>query len=135
MKKARRNKIQTELARAVEAQSILLNIGMPPMGKARPRLSRGRVHMPKKYVQWKKLFGALAKLQTKDAIVGRFHINICVCTKSGKMRSDIDNVAGSILDALQDAKIIGNDRDCTNLSISLSQERAGFIVVLLTAAK
>ena len=114
--------------------SIILTIGMPPMGKARPRLGKHGVHMPKKYVQWKKLFGSLAKLQTKESINGKFRINICICTKTGKMRSDVDNVAGSILDALQDVKIIGNDRDCTNLSISLSREKAGFIVVLLSEA-
>jgi len=115
--------------------SLLLNIPMPPLGKARPRLGKGRVHMPTQYVQWKKTFGIHARNQVKSSISGAFHINVCLITKTGKMLSDIDNVSGAILDSLQDCGIIGNDRDCTNLSINITKGKQTFMVILLTEAK
>jgi hypothetical protein len=39
------------------------------------------------------------------------------------------------IDSLQDCGVIGNDRDCTNLSINISKGKTGFIVVLLTEAQ
>lgn len=91
---------------------------MSPMGKARPRVTRsGHAYMPKQYTEWKKSFGARAKLLWAPwhPIEGPFAIRITLGTKSGKMRSDIDNAAGSVLDALQDAGLIKNDRDCRQL--------------------
>jgi len=115
--------------------SLLLNIPMPPLGKARPRLGKGRVHMPEQYVQWKKTFGIHARNQVKTSIAGPFYISVHLTTKTGKMRSDIDNVAGTILDSLQDCGMIGNDRDCKNLSISIAKGKQALMVILLTEAK
>jgi len=94
-------------------------IPMPPMGKARPRVTRsGHAFMPNSYTKWKKDFGLRAKFAWKPwpPVNGPFAIRIIIGTKSGKMRSDLDNSAGSVLDALQDAGLIANDRDCRQLS-------------------
>ena len=94
-------------------------IPMAPMGKARPRVTRsGHAFMPNSYTKWKKDFGARAKFAWHPwpPISGPFLIRITIGTKSGKMRSDLDNSAGSVLDALQDAGLIANDRDCRQLS-------------------
>jgi Holliday junction resolvase RusA-like endonuclease len=94
-------------------------IPMAPMGKARPRVTkRGHAFMPRSYKKWKAEFGLRAKnaWQPWPPINGPFLIRITIGTKSGKMRSDLDNSAGSVLDALQDAGLIANDRDCRQLS-------------------
>lgn len=113
---------------------ITFTVGMAPLGKARPRVTRsGHCYMPSAYSKWKKDFALRAKYGWGDspAITNTFGIAIAIITKSGKMRSDIDNAAGSILDALQDAKLIGNDRDCRELSVSLRQGKAPVIAVTI----
>ena len=97
-------------------------IRMKAMGKARPRVCGRRAFMPKKYTDWKKEFCERALIQAGGKnIFGRFGISGSIVTKSGKMRSDLDNSIGSILDALQDARIIGNDRDCVSIIMELEQ--------------
>ena len=97
-------------------------IPMKAMGKARPRVCGRHAFMPKKYMDWKALFGRHALSIAGDrSIAGRFGIVGSIVTKSGKMRSDLDNSIGSILDALQDAGIIGNDRDCVSINMDLGQ--------------
>ncbi len=113
---------------------ITFTIGMAPMGKARPRVTRsGHCFMPNKYTKWKKDFGlrAIYGWGASGQVNRPFGISIAIVTKSGKMRSDIDNCAGSILDALQDAKLIGNDRDCRQLSVSLRQGKVPVIAVTI----
>ena len=97
----------------------LFFVAMPPMGKARPRVTRsGHCFMPNSYAKWKKDFAARAIFAWRPwpNITGPFSIKIIIGTKTGKMRSDLDNSAGSVLDALQDAGLIANDRDCRQLS-------------------
>jgi Holliday junction resolvase RusA-like endonuclease len=90
--------------------------------------------MPNKYVKWKKDFGlrAIYGWGASSKITKPFGIAIAIVTKSGKMRSDLDNCAGSILDSLQDAKLIGNDRDCRQLSITLRKGVVPVIAVTIT---
>ena len=103
---------------------MILFVAMPPMGKSRPRMTRsGHVFMPSSYSKWKKDFAARALFQWggADRITGPFAIHLVLTTKTGKMRSDIDNAAGSVLDSLQDARLIDNDRDCRELQVRLEQ--------------
>jgi Holliday junction resolvase RusA-like endonuclease len=105
---------------------------MKPMGKARPRLSYGRIHMPAKYVAWKKKFADTAWHQARgSAIVGKFSCDITILTKTGNIRSDIDNAAGSVLDALQDRGIIKNDKGCISLWVRINKHNEDLIVVCL----
>lgn len=101
---------------------MIFLVTMPPMGKARPRMTRrGRTYMPAPYMEWKKEFSARAKIGwcPWPKITGPFSIKVVFGTKSGKMRSDLDNCIGSVLDALQDAGLIANDRDCRQLAAKL----------------
>lgn len=103
---------------------MILFVPMPPMGKARPRMTRsGHCFMPNSYTKWKKDFALRARFQwgSEPAITGPFAIHLVLTTKTGKMRSDIDNAAGSVLDSLQDARLIDNDRDCRELQVRLEQ--------------
>lgn len=113
-----RGKAGGELPAALEDGAMpLIFIAMPPMGKARPRVTSGHAFMPTAYRKWKKDFATRAKFAWSPwpLIAGEFRIKIIIGTISGKMRSDIDNAAGSVLDALQDAGLIANDRDCREL--------------------
>jgi Holliday junction resolvase RusA-like endonuclease len=109
---------------------------MKAMGKARPRVCGRRAFMPKKYTDWKTEFGECAYIQAGSKhISGRFGISGSIVTKSGKMRSDLDNSIGSILDALQDVGIIGNDRDCVSINMGLVKGEDDQIFFTLEAIK
>jgi len=113
------------------SKSVVFTVDMPPMGKARPRMGKYGVHMPKDYMLWKQKFGALARQKSNLCINGKFIIHISISTTSGKMRSDIDNAAGSVLDALQDVGIIENDRDCIGLYVDLLKDDKPSISVFI----
>lgn len=91
---------------------VTMYLNMDPMGKARPRLGSGRAFMPKAYVKWKHLAGIRmrAAWAGKPMIREPFAMFVVIVRKTGKMRSDLDNVVGSILDTAQDHLIIANDR-------------------------
>lgn len=117
-------------------RAVSFIIGMKAMGKARPRVCGRRAFMPKKYTEWKASFGRRARsIAGGGAIDGRFGIAGVIVTKSGKMRSDLDNSIGSILDALQDVGIIGNDRDCVSINMALEQGEDDQIFFTLEAIK
>lgn len=93
-------------------------VAMPPMGKARPRVTkRGHAFMPEDYRQWKLAFGVKAKAALWGVPLPLFpkgvHFRTFTdfFTKTGNCRSDMDNCHAAVLDALQDAGIIVNDRD------------------------
>lgn len=95
-----------------------------PCAKARPRVTRRGTFMPKSYMTWRKKFCALVK-RPAEPIAGRLSVIVLVCTKSGKMRQDLDNVGAAVLDALQDAGVIANDRDATRLSFVMGLPNIG----------
>jgi Holliday junction resolvase RusA-like endonuclease len=105
-----------------------------PMAKARPRLSGGHVHMPRDYMAWRQRFIALCVQHGRPTVplAGRLSLSVGITTKSGKMRPDLDNVVGAIQDALQDARVIKNDRDVRNISAGLSCDpgRVGLVVTV-----
>ncbi len=85
-----------------------------PMAKARPRVTRHGTYMPRPYQAWRGRFVHLVQ-QTHGLpapIADTFALKLTIVTKSGSMRPDLDNVAGAVLDALQDARVIANDRKC-----------------------
>lgn len=94
-----------------------------PMGKARPRFGKGRTFMPPKYMKWKRDFILALRLASgsRDPVVTPFSLTVNITRRSGKMRSDLDNSVGSILDALQDGSFIVNDRDCHELHVRLKR--------------
>ena len=97
----------------------------PIVPKARPRVSRGRAYLPPKYRQWK--LGAIAEFKrqwgARGAITVPVAISISLRGKHSR-RGDLDNVAGSILDALQDAGVLRNDNSkaVPSLSIRLAHD-------------
>lgn len=92
------------------------------MAKARPRVTRRGTYMPRPYQDWRKLFCALCK-PPGSPLTGDLSVSLLVQTKSGKMRPDLDNVLGAVLDALQDAGVIANDRSVAAFTASIQQDR------------
>jgi Holliday junction resolvase RusA-like endonuclease len=66
--------------------------------------------MPKKYMQWRQSFVRQARMLCHETIDVPFAMSVIFSTETGKMKPDRDNAKGAILDALQDAGIIANDR-------------------------
>ena len=80
--------------------------------------------MPVSYMKWRSRFVVLSKTGKGDIPVqAPLSIIVLVRTASGKMRPDLDNVGAAVLDALQDAGVIANDRDAVRLSFALDKDK------------
>ena len=101
-------------------------ITRPAIGKARPKVPRyGKAYMPKRYQEWMR---AVVQELGAQASGSFFETPVCVRVSFDETgadvevlptrearpkynrKSDIDNMAGAVLDALQQAEIIENDR-------------------------
>ena len=104
---------------------LLLQGAIAP--KARPRVTRHGTFIPKKYRAWK--LGAIAEFKrqwgARAAITEPVAISISLRGKHSR-RGDLDNIAGAILDALQDAEVLRNDNSkaVPSLSIRLAHDPA-----------
>jgi Holliday junction resolvase RusA-like endonuclease len=104
-------------------KSYTFTVPMKPAGKERPRFSNGNTYMPAKYMKWKKDFiaycFAYGNFPSFQALKCPICFSVTFCTKTGKMRPDIDNAVGACLDAIQDTKdrrgLIANDRQVIEL--------------------
>ena len=105
-------------------------IPIEPAAKARPRVTRHGTYMPKSYQQWRKRFVVLC-VRPPEPIAGSLRVRIVIRTRSGKMRPDLDNCFGACADALQDARVIANDRDIDALWCSIEANRVPGIHVTI----
>lgn len=107
--------------------------GFKPMAKARPRFGQGYVHMPKPYVDWKYAFAARAKWQYNgEPLEGRLSVDVVFATQTGSMRPDLDNAFGAVADALQEAGVIGNDRQIVGLSCHVEKAKKSDVGIVVT---
>ena len=102
-------------------------VQMPAKPKARPRVVNGKAHMPTDYSKWKRDFawaarGAMKGAQFKgnvDVTTTFFKDHVVVTIADSERQrfgqSDIDNLAGGVLDALQDGGLIVNDNKVVDL--------------------
>jgi len=103
-------------------------VPMPAKSKARPRKgANGRMHMPTDYSQWKRDFAWAAKTAMRgkrfenevDVIMSfrKDSVNITIMESERPRfgQSDIDNLAGGVMDALQDGGLIVNDSKVVDL--------------------
>ena len=103
-------------------------VPMPGKPKPRPKFNTrtGTVYMPKDFEEWREAFGwELAKLRP-PRFDGPVHV-ILHFSKDGvdidifslpddvkrepKVRGDIDNLIGGVMEVMQDIEVVGNDRD------------------------
>ena len=91
---------------------MIFTLPIEPKAKARPRVTSNGTYMPRDYQEWRERFVALVGDQWRGEPFGMFGIDLTVTTKTGRMRPDLDNVLGAVLDALQAARVVENDRMC-----------------------
>lgn len=103
--------------------------------KARPRFWKkgDRVLTPLRYRNWKKQAIAKLTLQWREPPVEKFKLSI-VFGAIGQ-RGDLDNLAGAVLDALVQARVIKDDRlsCCAELNIKFVSTKAGVNVIEIEA--
>jgi Holliday junction resolvase RusA-like endonuclease len=88
---------------------VYLSIDGPIVPKARPRFSAdGTVYMPENYRKWKAMAIARFRRQYDRQPIDEAEIEVLLHGKHHRS-GDSDNVLGSILDALVQAKIIRDD--------------------------
>ena len=77
--------------------------------KARPRFGKGRSYLPSRYRNWKQsaIESLKSQLPPNHQPIERCRIFIAL---NGSHRGDLDNLSGSILDALVQSEAIVDDR-------------------------
>ena len=108
-------------------------IEIEPMGKARPRVTKFGTFMPKTYMAWKKRLGFLLLNRRAEApplpITSNIRISTVFHTKTGNCRCDLDNAHAAVLDALQDAGWIANDRQVKAGTYAIDQRPTPLLVL------
>jgi Holliday junction resolvase RusA-like endonuclease len=106
--------------------------------KARPRVKEGSpTYMPKDYVEWKDRVAEFVGYSglRKRAMSGdvrvvmvfgpdsiEVEIEPSMTERPKGVRGDLDNLAGGLLDALQDAGLLPNDRHVVDLEASFPRQ-------------
>jgi Holliday junction resolvase RusA-like endonuclease len=92
--------------------------------KTRPRVTANGTYMPPKYRQWKE--GAILTFRSQYNLEPLIMVKSVSIELHGKhsRRGDADNISGSVLDALVQAGVIGNDNLMVvpRLSIALNYD-------------
>lgn len=114
------------------SDTLRLSVPLKPAGKARPRVTENGTFMPPAYRAWKRAFVAWCVDNVKARVVGPYALKVVFRTPNGRMRPDLDNAAGAVLDALQDAGVTENDRLCDAL-LALKRRGPYRIDITLTA--
>lgn len=120
--------------------SMTFWLRVQPVGKARPRVTSKGTYMPKAYQAWRRGAESLLGLSLRDWADGSIDtwralragawcsLSITIQTPTGRMRPDIDNAAGAIMDALQGAHVIANDRQVRRLVVEVVRGETMIVV-------
>jgi Holliday junction resolvase RusA-like endonuclease len=101
---------------------VYLSIDGPIVPKARPRFSvSGKVHMPENYRAWKQKAIRQLRRQYVGGLIEQAEIEIILHGKHSR-RGDCDNISGSLLDALVQAKILRDDNMVVVSALSVRLE-------------
>ncbi len=114
----------------------MIYLPVPAKPKARPIVTSNGTYMPKDYEAWKESMGwALKEAGIKgDSYPGSVRFEM-ICTPHGMwielrptsvvrpkgIRGDIDNLAGGVLDALQENELMKNDSQVTEMAIRMEE--------------
>lgn len=114
---------------------IAFAIAGRPIGKARPRVTRRGAFMPAQYVAWcacirEEALVACAELEDRgepwDATAPAYRVRV-VATFAGAIHGDVDNLGGSVLDALN-GLLWADDKLVTDLRVSKAMGADGLRV-------
>lgn len=116
----------------------MMRIPKKGMPKKRPVVTRNNTYMPPDYVAWKREVGEELKAMgvASDQHIGNVALEVILGsdamwvqvipvsdTKPKGMRtSDVDNVVGALMDALQDYGVFKDDKQVVQLDVSYRQE-------------
>ena len=98
----------------------------------RPRCRRDR-KTPYQPLENQRELRAFLRNVEAETYSGKFFLQ-CDFYHVRKNPGDIDNLLKAVLDALQDAKIIENDRNCVGISSTLNQSDDNYVVIELYEA-
>jgi Holliday junction resolvase RusA-like endonuclease len=108
-------------------------INLRPMGKARPRVCRGKAHMPPPYMRWKKAAAMLMMpYRPEKPIDGPVFVGTYFATRTGNCQSDTDNAHSAILDVLQDAGFIHNDKQVKDGEYAITKGDSDTITIVIS---
>jgi len=102
---------------------IQFSVPLRPKPSPRPRTNG---FLPRDYVKWKSDFGLLVPYTAKQNLSGLVKVFIYCRYATPKKQSkdvltpagDVDNLAKSVMDALQDCGVIKNDRQVVSLTVA-----------------
>ena len=90
--------------------------------KQRPRFGGGHAYLPSKYRDWKE--NAIIELLSQSRPIEPISKAEISIQLYGAMRGDLDNLAGSVLDALVQARILLDDRLSVVSKLSIAHQPA-----------
>lgn len=106
------------------AAEVVIDLPYPPsvnkIWRHTAAITAQRVYLAPSYVAWKTEADALLMATrgwTKRRIIGPFEIEIDLCCPRKHPRGDLDNRIKAILDWLQRAGVVSNDKDCQRLLV------------------
>ena len=114
-------------------------VPMPGKPKPRPKFNTrtGTVYMPKDFEEWRKAFGWELKKLRPPRFNGPVSLHLAfeadgvsvtifpytLGEKRPKgVRGDADNLAGGVMEVLQDIEVVSNDRDVLGLNVRLDTD-------------
>lgn len=104
---------------SIAMQQIMIPGEIPSKKNSYVRLNNGRVVKPMKITDFEKLVEQCVMAYALREMKGEFSMKIKIYTKTN--RCDVDNMATTIIDALQDAGVYKNDKKL--VSYCASKER------------
>jgi crossover junction endodeoxyribonuclease RusA len=102
---------------------LALNLPYPPsvnrIWRASSAAAGKKVYISPAYKQWKDNADALLMSQRgwmMHRVTGLFEVEIALCPPKGHPRGDLDNRIKAVLDFLQRATIVSNDKHCQRIT-------------------
>lgn len=112
------------LAQAPVAEPVVVDLPYPPsmnrIWRSSSAAAGKQVYLAPSYVKWKGHADALlmsTRGWTKKRVAGPFEIEIDLCCPTNYPRGDLDNRIKAVLDYLQRAEVISNDKNCVRLVV------------------
>jgi Holliday junction resolvase RusA-like endonuclease len=100
---------------------VYLSIDGQIVPKARPRVTKNGTYLPENYRTWKQRAIRQLRRQYVGGLIERAEIEIILHGKHSR-RGDCDNISGSLLDALVQAKILRDDNMVVVSALSVRLE-------------
>ena len=110
-------------------------VEMRAVPKQRPRITKGRAYMDSSYMEARKAFGMMLRSLNPPKFDGPVSVRLAFMTdgvlieieevdskREKHVRADVDNLAGFVMETLEDRQIIKNDRDVHTLWVTVSKE-------------